>query len=227
MKRVFGKKKESAPAPSLDEASDGLGKRTEHMDAKIMALEKELKVYKDKMKATKSPAVKKNLQKRAMDVLKRKRMYEQQRDQIMAQQFNMEQASFGIESAKASVQTVAAMKAASTELRKTVRKDLDIDAIEDVTDDMAELMEEFNEINEALATNFSTPDDIDETELEAELELLDDELEAIEETEEAYAAAAKPSYLTDPQLPAHPQTIPSNHLHTPLPEEQQIPQTPY
>ena len=176
---------------------------------KIAALDRELKVYKDKLKATRSPAVKQNLQKRAMDVLKRKRMYEGQRDQMMAQQFNIDQASFGIESAKATVETVSAMKAASVELKKTVQKDLNIDAIEDMTDDMADLMDEFNEINEAMAANYSTPDDIDEADLEAELEFLDDELEAIEETQEA-VASAKPSYLQDPQLPAQPTLVPGN-----------------
>eukprot|EP00560_Eucampia_antarctica_P008657 CAMPEP_0197825178 /NCGR_PEP_ID=MMETSP1437-20131217/2306_1 /TAXON_ID=49252 ORGANISM="Eucampia antarctica, Strain CCMP1452" /NCGR_SAMPLE_ID=MMETSP1437 /ASSEMBLY_ACC=CAM_ASM_001096 /LENGTH=225 /DNA_ID=CAMNT_0043425073 /DNA_START=118 /DNA_END=795 /DNA_ORIENTATION=- len=225
MNRVFGKKKAAAPAPSLDDASDGLGKRGEHMDSKIGALEKELKVYKDKMKATKSPAVKKNLQKRAMDVLKRKRMYEQQRDQMMSQQFNIEQASFGIESAKASVQTVAAMSAASQELKRTVRKDLNIDQIEDVNDDMAELMDEFNQINEALASNYATPEDIDEADLEAELEMLDDELEAIEETDSA-VAEARPSYLQDPQLPAQPHTLPGNK-HSTTVNGEQIPTTPY
>jgi charged multivesicular body protein 5 len=110
MNRVFGKKKQAAPAPSLVDTSSSLGGRVEEMDKKIMGLEKELKVFKDKIKNAKSPAAKKTLQKRAMEVLKRKRMYEQQRDMVAGQQFNIDQASFGIESAKASVQTIAAMK---------------------------------------------------------------------------------------------------------------------
>ena len=52
------------------------------MDAKIAQLDKELMVYRDKPKSTKSPAAKKNIQKRVMEVLKRKRMYETQRDQL-------------------------------------------------------------------------------------------------------------------------------------------------
>jgi len=207
MNRIFGKTKAPPPPPpSLSEASEGIGKRTEHVDAKIAALDKELKGYKDKLKTTRSPAMKQNLQKRAMDVLKRKRMYEGQRDQMMAQQFNMDQASFSIESAKATVETVAAMKAASQDLKKVVQKDLDIDKIQDMTDDMADLMDEFNEINEAMAANYSTPDDIDEADLEAELEFLDDELEAIEEKE---AATATPAYLQEPQLPTQPSQVPT------------------
>ena len=111
--------------------------------AKIAQLDKELKAYRDKLKTTKNAAAKKNIQKRAMEVLKRKRMYETQRDQLAGQQFNIDQAAFGIESAKASVSTVAAMKAANTELKKTIKNDLKIDDVDELADDMAELMDEF------------------------------------------------------------------------------------
>lgn len=142
MRRVFGKKKEEKPAPSLDEASQGLGGRLQSMDDKIESLETELRGYKDKIKKSKSVAAKKQLQKRALEVLKRKRMYEQQRDQMAGQQFNIDQTSFGLESAKASIDTVAAMKAANKELKRTIKKDLDIDAIDDLADDMADLMDD-------------------------------------------------------------------------------------
>mmetsp|Transcript_48819 Transcript_48819/g.147104 ORF Transcript_48819/g.147104 Transcript_48819/m.147104 type:complete len:207 (-) Transcript_48819:261-881(-) len=175
--------------------------------AKIAALDKELKGYKDKLKTTKNPAAKKQIQKRAMEVLKRKRMYENQRDMAMGQQFNVDQAAFGIESAKASVDTVAAMKAANTELKKTIQKDLKIDDVEDLADDMAELMEDFNEINEVLGQNFATPEDIDEADLEAELDMLEDELE-----EEELEADATPSYLQESQLPAQPTAAPGSKV---------------
>jgi charged multivesicular body protein 5 len=212
MNRVFGKKKAPGPPPpSLDDASSGLGGRIETMDAKIAACENELKVYKDKIKKAKSPAAKKTLQKRALEILKRKRMYEQQRDAVAGQQFNIDQASFGLESAKASITTVAAMKAANMELKRTLKKDLDIDAVEDMADDMAELMEDFNEINEALGRNFATPDDLDEADLDAELELLEDELgEELDELE----ADATPSYLQASKLPAHPTGVPGSQMPT-------------
>eukprot|EP00549_Striatella_unipunctata_P012094 CAMPEP_0118691966 /NCGR_PEP_ID=MMETSP0800-20121206/10993_1 /TAXON_ID=210618 ORGANISM="Striatella unipunctata, Strain CCMP2910" /NCGR_SAMPLE_ID=MMETSP0800 /ASSEMBLY_ACC=CAM_ASM_000638 /LENGTH=219 /DNA_ID=CAMNT_0006589843 /DNA_START=135 /DNA_END=794 /DNA_ORIENTATION=+ len=198
MNRIFGKKKAPGPPPpSLTQASDGMGSRMDSMDAKIASLENELRVHKDKLKKTKSPAAKKLIQKKAMDVLKRKRMYEQQRDQVAAQQFNVDQTRFGIENAKASVDTVAAMKAANTQLKSTIRNDLDIDDIDDLADDMAELMEDFNEINEALGRNYATPDDIDESELDAELEMLEDELEDELEAETPYPAHSLPALPTN------------------------------
>lgn len=164
----------------------------ESMDAKIGQLDKELKGYRDKLKTTKNPGAKKNIQKRAMGVLKRKRMYETQREQLAGQQFNIDQASFGIESAKASVATVSAMKAANTELKNVIKNDLKINDVDELADDMAELMDEFQEINEALAQNFSTPEDIDEADLEAELDMLEDELE-----DELGDTDAVPSYLQE------------------------------
>lgn len=204
MNRIFGKKKAAGPPPpSLQDASNGIGSRVEAMDTKIGQLENELKVYKDKIKKTKSPAAKKSLQKRALEILKRKRMYEQQRDNAMGQQFNIDQAAFSIESAKATVSTVATLKATNQEMKRTIGKELNIDDVDDLADEMAELMDDFNEINEVLGQNFATPDDIDEADLDAELELLADELE-----EEESELNAEPSYLQANQMPDTPTGVP-------------------
>mmetsp|Transcript_16272 Transcript_16272/g.25232 ORF Transcript_16272/g.25232 Transcript_16272/m.25232 type:complete len:166 (+) Transcript_16272:199-696(+) len=143
-----------------------------------------------------------------MEVLKRKRMYETQRDQLAGQQFNIDQAAFGIESAKASVSTVAAMKAANTELKATIKNDLKIDDVDELADDMAELMDEFQEINEALAQNFATPDDINEADLEAELDMLEDEFE-----DELGETEAVPSYLQETSaMPPTPTGVPGEKI---------------
>jgi len=202
MNRVFGKKKAAKPAPSLDEASAGLGSRAGQLETKISALDKELRGYKEKLRTTKNPGTKKNIQKRAMDVLKRKRMYESQRDQMMGQQFNLDQAAFGIESAKATVESVAAMKGANQQLKQAIQKDLQVDDVDDLADDMAELMEEMNEINEAMGRNFATPDDICQDDLDAELDMLEDEFE-----EDELVGDSTPSYLQD-SLPSNPTGVP-------------------
>ena len=96
-------------------------------------------------------------------------MYETQRDQLANQQFNIEQAGFAIESAKDTVTTVSAMKAASTQLKKQY-KEFNVDEIEDMTDDLADMMEDMNEINEAMGRSYACPDDVDEADLEGERE---------------------------------------------------------
>lgn len=66
--------------------------------------------------------------------------------------------------------------------------------------DMAELMDDFNEINDALGRTFATPDYIDEADLDAELELLEDEFE-----EEALELEdSTPAYLQTSSMPAVP-----------------------
>ena len=76
-----------------------------------------------------------------MQVLKQKKLYENQREQLYNQQFNMEQTSFALESIKDTAQTVQAMKAAGAELKTAFKKqDLDINSIEKLQDEMADLM---------------------------------------------------------------------------------------
>ena len=56
------------------------------------------------------------------------------RHRFAGQQFNIDQASFGIESAKANIETVAAMKAANTALKKSMKNDMNIDGVEDIAE---------------------------------------------------------------------------------------------
>lgn len=73
-------------------------------------------------------------------MLKQKRLYEGQREQLYNQQFNMDQTAFTLESVKDSVQTVQAMKAANVELKQAFKKgELNIDSIEKLQDEMADM----------------------------------------------------------------------------------------
>ena len=75
-----------------------------------------------------------------LQVLKQKRLYESQREQLYNQQFNMDQTAFTLESIKDSVQTVQAMKAANVELKQAFKKgELNIDSIEKLQDEMADM----------------------------------------------------------------------------------------
>merc|ERR1712137_292636 len=89
---------------------------------------------------------------------------------------------------------VNAMKHANTQMKKQF-KQINIDSVEDLYDDMAELMEENDMIQEAMSRSFSTPEDLDENELEAELDALGDELLMGEDEEQL------PSYLMESSIP--------------------------
>ncbi|KAI8799220.1 Snf7 family [Cladochytrium replicatum] len=124
---------------------------------------------------------------RALRVLKQKKMYEGQRDALAQQTFNMEQAQFATENLKNTMVTVDAMKMANKELKSQYKK-ISIDKIERMQDEMEDLLEQANEVQEAIGRTYGLPDDVDEEDLAAELDALGDELLEEEET---------PSYLQD------------------------------
>ena len=97
MHRLFGKPKPKEPTPTLSDASNSINTKVIELDEKIKQLDDEMRKYKDMLKKTPNNAT---VKKRAMDCLKRKRMYENQRDSLRNQQFNVDQTSFAIDTVK-------------------------------------------------------------------------------------------------------------------------------
>lgn len=145
MDRLFGKAKPAAPKPTLQDASSSLEARGETLDTKIMKLDKELARYTEQLKKMKPGPAKATVQKRAMVILKQKKLYEGQKEQTMNQQFNMDQIMFTQETLKDTASTVSAMKDANKDLKKQF-KQIKINQIEDLTDDMADLLEQAEEV---------------------------------------------------------------------------------
>ena len=61
------------------------------MEVKIRKLDAELIKYKDQMAKMREGGAKNAVKQKALRILKQKKMYEAQRDQLMNQSFNMEQ----------------------------------------------------------------------------------------------------------------------------------------
>eukprot|EP00011_Vannellida_sp_DIVA3-517-6-12_P013615 CAMPEP_0114613470 /NCGR_PEP_ID=MMETSP0168-20121206/5148_1 /TAXON_ID=95228 ORGANISM="Vannella sp., Strain DIVA3 517/6/12" /NCGR_SAMPLE_ID=MMETSP0168 /ASSEMBLY_ACC=CAM_ASM_000044 /LENGTH=567 /DNA_ID=CAMNT_0001824475 /DNA_START=195 /DNA_END=1900 /DNA_ORIENTATION=+ len=214
MKRIFGTKKQAPPPPSLTEASEQADVRIQRLDAKISQLDGELRQIRAKLKATKAPGAQNTLKQRAMRILKQKKMYEQQRDQLQSQAFNLEQANFTSQAMQDTVTMVSAMKQANTQMKQQF-KAVNLDSIEDLYDDMADLMDEHDMMQDILSRAFQTPEDLDEADLEAELDALGDELLEGEDFDQmpAYmsaepAAAAAVEQPVDIQLPTSPAAEP-------------------
>ncbi|XP_044461019.1 vacuolar protein sorting-associated protein 60.2-like [Mangifera indica] len=193
MKRVFGLKKEKEPPPSINDASDRINQRGENVDQKIKSLDAELSRYKEQIKKTRPGPAQEAVKARAMRVLKQKRMYEQQRDMLYNQTFNLDQVAFASEGIKDAQQTISALKSANKEL-KGMMKTVKIQDIDNLQDEMMDLMDVSNEIQETLGRSYNVPDDIDEEELMGEL----DALEADMGTEDE---AGVPSYLQPDKEP--------------------------
>ncbi|KAL4108732.1 hypothetical protein PRIC1_000441 [Phytophthora ramorum] len=206
MNRIFGKKKAEAPSVNVSDVGGKVDARITDLDMKIEKLDQELRKHREQMKKTRGPALN-TVKQRAMQTLKRKKMFEAQRDKLTAQSFNIEQASFAIDTSRDTISTVAAMKSAAVQLKAETQK-IDISELEDVQDDMADLMEDMNEIQEIMGRSYGIGDEIDEDELEAELEGLEEEW--AEEEALGEEAESAPSYLAPAQhheLPAAPSGI--------------------
>lgn len=188
MNRLFGKKKATVPGPSLDDVSQGMTGRGDEIDDKIRKLDAQLADYKRKMNSTNSAAAKRSYKQKALQLLKQRKMYEKQREQLYGQQFNVDQAKFAIQSAKDNAQMVSAMKDTSKELKQAYKK-IDINDVENLQDEMNDLFEMGEEVNEVLGQAYGVPE-VDEDELMGELDALDDEIE-LGDTDEV------PSYLKD------------------------------
>jgi len=111
-------------------------------------------------------------------------MYENQREQLMGQQLNMEQANFATQTLTDTVTTMGAMKTANTALKQQF-KAVNIDDVDKLQDEMADLLDMNNEIQDSLSRSYDVGQ-YDDAALEEELESLGDELDL----------SATPSYLS-------------------------------
>merc|ERR1712045_504717 len=115
-----------------------------------------------------------------MGVLKQKKSYEAQSENLRNQAFNMEQTNYATQSLKDTKTTVNAMKMGVKEMKKEF-KNINIDQIEDLQDDMTDMLEDANEVQEVLGRSYGMPE-IDEDDLEAELDALGDDFALDDDT---------------------------------------------
>lgn len=190
MNRLFGSKKPQAPPPDLNECVQNIDSRGESIEKKISKLEQELAKYSDQMKKMREGPAKNAVKQKALRVLKQKKVYEQQREALGNQSFNIEQQNMAIQSMRDTKTTVQAMSMGLKEMKKEFKK-IDLNKIEDLQDDMADILEQANDVQDVMGRTYGMPE-VDESELEAELEALGDELALDTDT----------SYLDTPAIPS-------------------------
>ena len=133
---------------------------------------------------------------KALKILQRRKMYEAQRDQLQQQSWNMEQADMMTSNLKNVMTTVDAMKTTNKTLKQQYGK-INIDKIEKMQDEMADLMEVGNEIQESLGRAYDVPEDVDEAELDAELEALGEEADFEREMGGGVGEMDVPGFMRD------------------------------
>lgn len=171
MNRLFGKKSKEAE-PTLDDAVTRVEGRVKTTDERIAKLDAELVKIKEQIKRSSGPAQQRYKQ-RAVQLLQQKRTYEKQQDTMMAQQFNIDQLKYTMDTVKDTEVQVKSMKLAQKTLAKDMKK-INIDKVEDMQAELAELYYDTQEIQDIMGRAYDVPDDIDEMDMMAELDALDD-----------------------------------------------------
>ncbi|GAO19552.1 uncharacterized protein UV8b_00558 [Ustilaginoidea virens] len=194
MNRLFGART-TAPKPTLSGAISSIDTRIASIDTKLKALNGELSSYQEKLSKMREGPGKQALKQKALKVLQRRKAYEAEKDKLEGQVWNMEQASSMQDNLKNVMTQVDAMKTTNKELRRQYGK-IDIDKIERLQDDMADLLDVGNEIQESLARSYDVPEEVDEAELDAELEAL-----GLEQELDMDMGGAVPGFLQDEVAP--------------------------
>ncbi|MBA0574374.1 hypothetical protein Golob_001584 [Gossypium lobatum] len=144
----------------------------------------------------------------AVQCLKRKRLYEQQIEQLGNFQLRIHDQMIMLEGAKATTETVDALRTGASAM-KAMQKATNIDDVDKTMDEINEQTENMKQIQDALSTPIGAAADFDEDELEAELE----ELEGAELEEQllqpATTAPAAPVQVPAGRQPARP--VPQKH----------------
>lgn len=180
MNRLFGKSKAKEPGPSINDCIQGVDARADTIDGKVKTLDAELRKYKDQMAKMREGPAKNAVKAKALRVLKQRKQYESQVENLRNQSYNMEQANFAAQTLKDTHATVAAMKDGMKSMKKEFKK-INIEEIEDIQDDMADMLEQAEEVQDAMGRAYGMPE-IDDDELQAELDALGDEIALDDDT---------------------------------------------
>ncbi|CAL9732608.1 vacuolar protein-sorting-associated protein 60 [Monosporozyma unispora] len=206
MNRIFGygnKKsheqllKESNQA--MNQAQQGLQGRMSKLDTEISQLNMQLTNIQKRLSMIKSPMGQKPLRAQALKLLNKRKKLEQMRDSLDNQDWSMTQAQMMTDTLQNTMISVNAMKQNNAVLKAQYGK-IDIDKLEDMQDEMVDLIEKGEELQNALNLNtVGDVDDIDESELDAELDALaEDDLgqELFDTGNMETAEGGVPSYLS-------------------------------
>lgn len=191
MNRLFGYHK-NTPKVSLNDAVLNIDERVGSLDVKLSKINSELTTYQQKISKMGNGPGKAALKQKALKLLKQRKQIESQKDQLENQSWNMSQAAMTTDNLQNTMITIDAMKTANKQLKKTYGK-VDVDKLESLQDEMLDLIDKSNELQESLLMSYDVPEDISESELDAELEALGDEVDY--ESQMTESGQGIPAYL--------------------------------
>jgi len=150
----------------------------------------------------------------AMMCLKRKKTYETQVDKIAGARMTIETQVNAIEGATVTMITLDAMKMGAQTM-KALHKNMTPEQVDDTMEEIQEQMSLANELNEAISQPLGT-EVIDEDELEAELELLE------QENIDSQLLDLAPTPAKLPAVPTAPLRAPSSKVSVSVDEDAEL-----
>lgn len=170
----FFKKKEEKPKPKpvdLNITSMNLSNKLNETSLKINAVDKELKSQLQIYRTARNPTQKAQAKKKATQLLKKKKMYEQHYNNLSNTQMTVDSANMDCQIMRDNINIMQVMKDTVQVQKDTLHSMGGIDGMYDVMDDMAEIREEQQDLNEEFQRNYDV--DVGDEELDAELDDLD------------------------------------------------------
>jgi len=174
-KKLFGKPKQTndvKPHGKTDAMStiERLNETLEMLEKREALLHKKMA---EEIRKAKEYTKMKN-KRAALQCLKRKKMYEAQADQLANQQLRIHDQKIMLEGAKATTETVSAMRSGAEAMKK-LQKETNIDDVDKTMEEITEQTENLRQINDALGQPVGFAAEIDEDDLDAELQELEAE----------------------------------------------------
>lgn len=184
---LFGKKPEyvaqpyvrppasrQAPGPSMDQALHNAEMRTGNLESRVATLEAEIAEYKREMQRNRPGTAAYNMYKRkALNAMRQRKSLESRAQMSSNAAFNLEQVRDAKYQQQDNIAMVQGIKAASQEIRLASQQ-VDLDEVDDLHDEMQDALADVNEVGNMLGRSYDV-DNIDQTELEAELDELEQE----------------------------------------------------
>eukprot|EP00826_Nyctotherus_ovalis_P034481 TRINITY_DN287_c0_g2_i5.p1 TRINITY_DN287_c0_g2~~TRINITY_DN287_c0_g2_i5.p1 ORF type:complete len:224 (+),score=74.04 TRINITY_DN287_c0_g2_i5:107-778(+) len=159
----------------LTETSEKMGDRAKVMEANIKECNKDLLTLKNTMKTQTGMAYKQS-QRKAMMLIKKKKLYETQYNNLTNMQFNIDTVQITTEGINDAIGAANCLKQ-TVAIQKAAMQHINIDELDDLQEEMQDLMQDQEEIQEILGRDYSL-DAFNEAELEQELDELDEEIVA-------------------------------------------------
>lgn len=164
LNNLFGKKK-TPTKKNINDTIISLKSKYEHLEKKEKLMEH--KHNKEREQAKKYLRVKNK--KKAIECMKRSKLYENNLDKISGMKYNLDNQIISLEQIETSKHIVESIKESNSVMKQEL---IDLDKVEDIKDDMAEHIEDANEMSNILSEPI-TGEVFDEDDLMEELELLD------------------------------------------------------